>query len=58
MYANGGFPPGCGRLEQIPATQSTDDLKKKQTETMLQAHEALCEAAPENLSRLKTFSTS
>jgi hypothetical protein len=51
--ANGGIPPECGRLEQIPATQLAEELKKKQTETMLQAHEALCEVAPENLTRFK-----
>ena len=33
-------PVACGR-------------KKEQTETMLAAHEALCEAAPENIFRFK-----
>ena len=33
--------------------QSREERKKTQTETMLQAHEALCEAAPENMLRYK-----
>jgi anti-sigma B factor antagonist len=51
--ANGGSPPECGTLEQTLAEQSPDERKKKQTETMLEAHEALCEAAPENILRFK-----
>ena len=51
--ANGGSPPECGTLEQTLAEQSPDERKKKQTETMLEAHEALCEAAPENVLRFK-----
>jgi anti-sigma B factor antagonist len=51
--ANGGIPPECGTLEQTLARQSPDEQKKKQTETMLEAHEALCEAASENVLRFK-----
>ncbi|HEU5246167.1 MAG TPA: hypothetical protein VFU09_03670 [Candidatus Udaeobacter sp.] len=43
----------CGTFEQTLAEQSPDERKKKQTETMLEAHEALCEAAPENIVRFK-----
>jgi hypothetical protein len=32
---------------------SADAQKKQTTQTMLEAHEALCEAAPENVSRFK-----
>jgi hypothetical protein len=31
----------------------TEAQKQEQAETMLEAHEALCEAAPENLFRFK-----
>jgi hypothetical protein len=41
------------RIEQTLAEQSPDERKKKQTETMLEAHETLCEAAPENVLRFK-----
>jgi anti-sigma B factor antagonist len=43
----------CGALEQTLAQQSPDERKKRQTETMLEAHQALCEAAPENILRFK-----
>ena len=51
--ANGDIPPDCGPLDQTLAAQSPEQRKKKQTQTMLEAHEALCEAAPENVLRFK-----
>ena len=53
IRANDSSPPECGALERTPAVRSPGDRKKKQTETMLEAHEALCEAAPENILRFK-----
>jgi anti-anti-sigma regulatory factor len=53
IRANGAGPPDCGALERAPAVQSPADRKKEQTETMLEAHEALCEAASENILRFK-----
>jgi anti-sigma B factor antagonist len=44
IHANGASSPECGPLEQTLAAQSPEDRKKKQTETMLEAHQALCEA--------------
>jgi anti-anti-sigma regulatory factor len=46
-------PPEYGALERLPRIQSPGDRKREQTETMLEAHEALCEAAPENIPRFK-----
>ena len=40
-------------LERVFKDQWRDSKKKEQTETMLEAHEALCEAAPENIFRFK-----
>ena len=40
--ASGDSPPNCGPLEQRLVAQSREERKKTQTETMLQAHEALC----------------
>jgi len=51
--ASGGSPPDCGPLEQTLVARSPEERKKTQTETMLRAHEALCEAAPENMLRYK-----
>ena len=58
ISASGGGSPDCGPLGQTLVAQSPEERKKTQTETMLQAHEALCEAAPENILVTKTFSIS
>ena len=54
IHANGARSPECETLERVPKDKSPPQAqKRKQTETMLEAHEALCEAAPENLFRFK-----
>ena len=53
IRGNGARPPECEALEQTFGGQSREAQKQEQTETMLEAHEALCEAAPENLFRFK-----
>jgi hypothetical protein len=47
IQANGATAPECEDLEK------TEDAKREQAATMLEAHEALCEAQPENLTRFK-----
>jgi anti-sigma B factor antagonist len=51
IYSNGAVAPECELMEKDGA--AAEKKKKEQAETMLQAHEALCQAAPENLSRFK-----
>ena len=41
------------RLSEPPEASHRIPEKRKQAETMLEAHEALCEAAPENIFRFK-----
>jgi anti-sigma B factor antagonist len=53
IHDNGAHAPKCEMLEETPRGQSSEAEKKEQAETMLEAHEALCEAAPENLFRFK-----
>ena len=53
IHGNGARAPEFEALEQTPRGQSPEAEKKEQAETMLEAHEALCEAAPENLFRFK-----
>ena len=53
VRANGASPPECGALGQLPGIQSPEDRKREQLETMLEAHESLGEAAPENMLRFK-----
>jgi len=52
IRSNGATAPECKKVKE-----SVDDPaaieKKERAETMLEAHEALCEAAPENISRFK-----
>ena len=44
--------PECQALERA-SDGSRQDRKQQQTQTMVEAHEALCEAAPENIFRFK-----
>jgi anti-anti-sigma regulatory factor len=53
IHGNGARAPEFEALGQTPGGQSPEAEKKEQAETMLEAHEALCEAAPENLFRFK-----
>ena len=52
IHSNGAAAPECQKMKQS-AHDAIDAEKKERVETMLEAHEALCEAAPENLSRFK-----
>jgi anti-anti-sigma regulatory factor len=51
IRANGTTAPECETLER--GETSREKRKRERAETMLEAHEALCEAAPENLFRFK-----
>ena len=54
IHNNGAAAPQCETLRKNrPATPSAETQKREQAGTMLAAHEALCEAAPENLPRFK-----
>ncbi len=52
IHSNGAPAPECEALDRGSA-DSRETKKLEQTQTMLEAHEALCEAAPENLFRFK-----
>ena len=52
IHGNGAAAPECEALDRGSA-DSRVAKKLEQTQTMLEAHEALCEAAPENLFRFK-----
>jgi anti-anti-sigma regulatory factor len=51
IQANGSAAPECRMMKDERDGAGAE--KKERAETMLKAHEALCEAAPENLSRFK-----
>ena len=53
INADGDSPPDCSPVEQNLVGQAPEERKKTQAKTMLEAHEALCEAAPENTLRFK-----
>ena len=53
IRANSVSSSEYGVLEQPPKIQSSEEGKRQQIETMLEAYEALCEAAPENVLRFK-----
>ena len=52
IHSNGATAPECEQVQKnagVPA----NNKKRETTETMLEAHEALCQVAPENFSRFK-----
>ena len=53
IHVNGAIAPECKSIQQETAVDVADAQKKARAETMLEAHEALCEAAPENVARFK-----
>ena len=52
IRSNGAAAPECEEMKE-GAHDGAEVQKRARAETMLEAHEALCEAAPENLSRFK-----
>jgi anti-sigma B factor antagonist len=52
IHSNGAPAPECEALDR-GSSDARETKKLEQTQTMLEAHEALCEAAPENLFRFK-----
>ncbi len=53
IHANGAPGPQCELLQPKPGPVPSDDTKEERAREMLDAHEALCSAAPENVSRFK-----
>ena len=52
IRSNGATAPECEKMKENVLDRANAQ-KREQAETMLEAHEALCEAAPENVSRFK-----
>jgi anti-sigma B factor antagonist len=50
---NGVSAPECELLKNQSIAETTEEKKEEQKKEMLDAHEALCEAAPENIPRFK-----
>jgi len=55
IQSNGATAPRCEALSQTVGSppETSPETKREQAGTMLEAHEALCQAAPENLTRFK-----
>jgi anti-sigma B factor antagonist len=53
IHSNGSPAPQCEKLEREKANSSATDQKKQVNVDMLDAHQALCDAVPENFSRFK-----
>src|SRR6516162_7777596 len=51
IHSNGVLAPRCEVMERESESESTKETKQENARQMLDAHEALCEAAPENLAR-------
>jgi len=50
---NGANAPQCELLDNQSKAETSDEKKAEQKKEMLDAHEALCEAAAENIPRFK-----
>jgi anti-sigma B factor antagonist len=53
IHAEGLAAPVCRDLDGEEVTDVSPEERRRQAQTMLDAHEALCRAAPENLTRFK-----
>jgi len=53
IHGNGSSAPECAALQRNSKGESPEAKKHEQAKTMLEAHEALCEVAPENFFRFK-----
>jgi anti-sigma B factor antagonist len=53
IHTNGAIAPEYESLERSGNVDKTTEQKREQAQTMLEAHEALCRAAPENFPRFK-----
>jgi anti-sigma B factor antagonist len=53
IHTNGSAAPECEELPAEPSADRANGKKQERAETMLQAHEALCQVAPENVFRFK-----
>ena len=53
IHTKGVSAPTCTDLDDDGSTNISPEQKREQAQTMLEAHEALCQAAPENLTRFK-----
>ncbi len=51
IQSNGASAPHCDTLDKMG--HDGKEAKREQASTMLEAHEALCEARPENVTRFK-----
>ena len=53
IHANGAAAPECEVLQRDSANGSAMDKKQETTKQMLDAHQALCDAVPQNFSKFK-----
>ena len=53
IHANGATSPHCELLQREVAGDSPEEKKNENAKQMLDAHQALCEAAPQNVARFK-----
>jgi anti-sigma B factor antagonist len=53
IHANGAAAPACEKLEQEEAPESPEEKKEQTSRQMLDAHQALCDAVPQNVARFK-----
>lgn len=53
IHTNGSAAPECETLPRQATAETVPEQKQERAQTMLEAHEALCQIAPENVFRFK-----
>jgi anti-anti-sigma regulatory factor len=53
IQSNGTAAPQCELLQREKAVESAEEKKQQTSREMLDAHQALCDAAPQNFSKFK-----
>jgi anti-anti-sigma factor len=53
IHANGTAGPRCELLQREQAAETSEEKKLQTARQMLDAHQALCDAAPKNIARFK-----
>jgi anti-sigma B factor antagonist len=53
IHANGTAAPQCELLRREPTAESPEEKKQEDAKQVLDAHQALCDVAPQNISRFK-----
>ena len=53
IHTNGAVAPDCEELRSVSPAETAEEKKQETSKQMLDAHQALCDAVPQNVARFK-----